>query len=136
MENAPRELSVYASEAYWMPKGSRLRRFSLRVDGFASLHAPLGGGECVTKPLLFEGGRLILNFSTSAAGSLCIEIQDADGRPIPGFTLAEAPELYGDSLEYPAHWTEGRDLKALAGKPIRLRFVLKDADLYSFRFTP
>ena len=78
---------------------------------------------------------LLLNFATSAAGSLRCEIQDADtGKPIPGFTLADSDEMFGDSLDRPMTWNSNSELKALVGKPIRLRFELKDADLYALRF--
>lgn len=46
----------------------------------------------------------------------------------------DCPEVFGDQLERVVAWTSGPDLSALAGKPIRLRFTLKDADLYSLRF--
>jgi hypothetical protein len=110
------------------------RRGSLRLDGFASVSAPFAGGELITKPLVFAGGPLVLNYSTSAAGSIRVEIQDADGRPIPGFTLDEFPERYGDEIEGVMEWTGGADVGTLAGKPVRLRLVLKDADIYSLRF--
>ena len=65
-----------------------------------------------------------------------VEIQDADGRPIAGHALADAHELYGDTLSLEAAWKEkGPDVGSLAGKPVRLRFVVRDADLYSYRFT-
>jgi hypothetical protein len=108
--------------------------YSLRVDGFASVSAPFSGGELITKPLAFAGKRLELNFETSAAGSLRVEIQNADGQPIPGFTLADAMELFGDEINRTYAWKSGPDVGSLAGKPVRLRFVMKDADLYSFRF--
>lgn len=136
MEDAPRELSVYATESYWTGTSNAVRRFTSRVDGFASMHAPLSGGEFTTKPLVFDGGQLLLNFSTSAAGVIHIEIQSADGTPIPGFTLDDAPEIFGDTLERVMPWKEGSDLASLAGTPVRLRFVMKDADLYSFQFRP
>jgi hypothetical protein len=63
-----------------------------------------------------------------------VEIQDADGKPIPGFTLADSIELYGDTVARNAIWKDNPDLGALAGKPVRLRFVMKDADLYSIKF--
>ena len=66
------------------------------------------------------------------AGSIQIEIQDADGKPIPGFTLADCPSLFGNSVDYPVRFNGKADLGSLAGKPVRLRFVLKDADLYAF----
>ncbi len=99
------------------------------------------GGEFVTRPLRFSGSELFLNYSTSAAGSIRIEIQDEDGQPIPGFTLEESPVLFGDHIERPVKWqrpgtsiTDPMRLDRLAEKPVRLRFVLKDADLYSLRF--
>ncbi len=111
-----------------------LRRYALRVDGFVSITAPLSGGELLTKPFVFSGRRLALNYSTSAAGSIRVEIQDAVGRPLPGFTFADNAELYGDSLDQVVEW-KSPDVNSLAGKPIRLRFELRDADLYSFRFS-
>ena len=75
-----------------------------------------------------------MNFATSAFGSLRVEIQDADGKPIPGFTLADSIELYGDTVARNAIWKDNPDLGALAGKPVCLRFVMKDADLYSIKF--
>jgi hypothetical protein len=132
--DAPRELSVYVTESTMQDRPAYLRRYTLRLDGFVSVTAPLGGGEVVTKPFRFRGRRLLLNYSTSAAGSVRVEFQDATGRPIAGFTLAEAPEIYGDAVEQPAPWKDGADLATLAGKPVRLRFVLNDADLFAFRF--
>lgn len=134
IENAPRTLSLYATESYWTGDSSKLRRFTLRVDGFVSLHAPFSGGECVTKPFVFSGEALELNFSTSAAGSIRIEVQRADGTPVEGFALEDAPEIFGDGLARVAPWKAGGTLAELAGTPVRLRFVLSDADLYSFRF--
>lgn len=108
-------------------------RYSLRVDGFASVSAPFSGGELLTKPLTFSGKRLELNYETSAAGSLRVEIQDAAGEPMSGFALADATELFGDEINRTYAWKSGTDVSTLAGKTIRLRFVMKDADLYSFR---
>ena len=135
ISDAPPELSVYVSENSHQDHPGQFRRYTLRIDGFVSLTAPLSGGELLTTPLKFEGNRLSLNLSTSAAGSVRVEIQDAKGGPIPGFTLAEAHELYGDSLDLAAAWKDRKtDVGALAGKPVRLRFVVRDADLFSYRF--
>ena len=89
-----------------------------------------------TRPLKFTGESLRLNFSTSAVGSIRVEIQNIDGRPIDGFTLDACSEIYGDQLDAPVAWRSGTDVSALAGKPIRLRLVLRDVDLYAFRFSP
>jgi hypothetical protein len=135
LQGAPNELSFYVSEAGRQENGNRLRRYTLRIDGFVSVNAPLAGGELVTKPLRFEGNQLEINFSTSAAGSVRVEIQDANGDPIPGFTLADCNEQFGDEIDRVVSWKQGTDLSALSGKPLRLRVELKDADLYSFQFT-
>jgi hypothetical protein len=135
LEGAPNELSIYATENYWTGKGSSLRRYTLRMDGFVSVNAPMSGGELVTKPIVFKGGQLALNFSTSAAGGVRVEIQGASGKPMPDFSLKDCPPIFGDSLERVVTWKTGSDLSALTGKPVRLRFVLKDADVFAFRFT-
>ena len=96
----------------------------------------MSGGSFVTKPLRFEGDRLSINFATSAAGSVRVEIQDAAGKPIPGFALKDCPEIFGDILDRVVTWKSAHRLDSLAGKPVRLLFELKDADLYSFQFTP
>lgn len=135
LEGAPNELSIYADEYYWSgDKGSAVRRYTLRLDGFVSLQAPAKGGELVTKPIKFAGAKLTLNYSTSAAGTVWVEIQDATGKPLPGFALDDCEPLFGDIIEREVRWRQGADLSSLAGQPIRLRFVLKDADVYAYQF--
>ena len=129
----PEEISLYLSEHLRYPT-HRLRRFTLRTDGFVSVHADYDGGEFVTKPLAFEGRELVINYSTSAVGSVKVEFQGAKGEPVPGYTLQDSAEIYGDEIEHAVGWKEGGDLSHLAGQPVRLRFVMKDADLYSICF--
>jgi hypothetical protein len=131
---APNELSLYATESYWTDTSSALRRYTLRKDGFVSVQAPMSGGELITRLLIFAGSKLVLNFSTSAAGRLRVEIQDGTGKPIPSFTLEDCPDLFGDSLERAVTWKNGGDLSALKGNPVRLRLVMEDADLYALQF--
>jgi hypothetical protein len=134
LAGAPNELSLYATESYWTGTSDVLRRYTLRLDGFVSLHAPMSGGELITKPLTFTGTRLALNFSTSAAGSVRVELQDANGNPLPGFTLADCPPIFGDNVERPVTWKQGGDVSRLAGRVVRLRFRVNDADVYAFQF--
>ena len=88
----------------------------------------------VTRPLVFEGERLVLNYATSVAGGLRVEVQEPDGRPIDGYGLEQCVEIYGDEIERTVAWDGGADLGSLAGSPVRLRFAMKEADLYSIRF--
>ena len=122
----------------------RAVRLRPEIGPCAALHAPpgwifiapraLSGGELLTKPLTFSGSKLLLNFATSAAGDVRVEIQDADGKPLPGFSLDDAGELIGNEIARSYFWKASDDVSSLSGKPVRLRFVLRDADLFSFRF--
>ena len=134
LPGAPNELSLYATEQYWHGNGSALRRYTLRLDGFVSASAGWKGGSLTTQPITFKGSRLELNFSTSAAGSLRVEIQDENGNPIPGFSLEDCPSYFGDSVAKTIVWNNNPDLTAINGQTVQLHFELKDADLYSFRF--
>ncbi len=139
LATGPDELSLYLTRHYTYPTAHALR-VSLRPDGFVSVHAGYSAGELITKPLIFEGRELILNYSTSAAGSIEVELQDVNGYPVPGFSLQESIPIWGDEIEGPARWkrkasrTDQRVLERLSGTPVRLRFVITDADLYSMQF--
>jgi hypothetical protein len=134
LPGGPPELSFYLTENSWHGNGTKFRRYTIRIDGFVSVHASMQGGEFKTKPLIFEGIVLDLNFSTSAAGGILVEIQNAGGIPIEGFTIQDCYEIFGDNITRPVLWKSDASLSDLAGTPVRLRFVLRDADLYSFRF--
>ena len=133
VQTSPTELSMYGSE-HWRLPTVRIVRYTFRMDGFVSLHAGYSGGEVITSPLVFEGRQLELNYSTSAVGSLKVEIQDAKGSTMPGFSLDDCPEMFADLIDGKVTWKDGGNLSRLAGKPVRLRFALMDADLYAFKF--
>jgi hypothetical protein len=113
---------------------TRVRRWAWRLDGFTSVNAGSTAGEMITKPFVFSGRRLVLNHATGAAGSIRVEIQNTNGVPVTGYALADCAEKQGDEIGGVMSWNGGSDVSALTGTPVRLRFVLKDADLYSMRF--
>ena len=119
----PGEWSLYISEHY-RHADNRIRRITVRRQGFASMHGDAKGGNFTTKPITFDGSQLHLNYSTSAAGSVRVEVLDEAGK-----VAAELPELYGDELDAAV-----LDVASLKGKTVRLRVSLKDADLYALRF--
>lgn len=122
VETGAGEWSLYISEHY-RHDDHRIRRLSVRKQGFASMHGDAKGGSFTTQALVFSGSTLHLNYATSAAGSLRIEVLDESGA-----VAAETSELYGDEFDAPV-----LDLAALRGKPVRLRVSLRDADLYALR---
>ncbi|MBL9137262.1 MAG: hypothetical protein JNK85_15425 [Verrucomicrobiales bacterium] len=129
----PAEMSLFKQAHYAQPD-CQLLRYTLRTDGFVSVRAPFGGGEMVTRPLRFAGREMILNFATGAAGGVRVEIQDQAGTAVPGFSLGDSVEQVGDEIERRVRWKAGSDVGALADRVVRLRFAMKDADLYSLRF--
>ena len=130
----PTEYSIFSGEHYYMEGAVKLRRFTYRPDGFVSVNAPFSGGNVLTKPLKFSGANLLLNVSTAAAGLIRVEVQDADGKAVPGYEAANCQEIYGDEIERLVTWQRGPDVSSMQGRPVRLLFILKDADLFSFRF--
>jgi hypothetical protein len=121
----PTEMSIYHRSG---------NRYVLRTDGFVSVNAGSQPGELITHPLIFSGKKLHLNLSTSAVGLVQVEMQDDSGKPIPGFTLEDCPIAYGDGIDLAVQWKNGRDLTSLAGKPVKIRFLMKECDLFSFQF--
>lgn len=138
--NRPKHISVYASEAYYTGPDSRLRRFEYRKDGFVSLRAGSEIGEMITKPISLgrSAERLTVNFQTKKDGYIMVSIEKPDGSEIIGYEISSCNILRGDSLEEQVSWGVGSDISHLKKRypAVRLRFKLKDADLYSLQFQP
>ncbi len=120
------ELSMFVFENHWQGIPTEVYRYTIRVDGFAALSAGWKTKTAVTKPLIFDGNALRLNFSTSARGSLFVTITDAEGN------RAESGELFGDSINRTVDFDT--DLSAFAGKPVTIRMEMTECDLYSMQF--
>jgi hypothetical protein len=129
LQTAPDELSIFVSRHYTYPS-AYLERMTLRVDGFVSVHAGYHGGGFTTKPFIFDGHKLVLNYATSAVGSIRWEFLDGNGNPFPGFGFEQTQLLSGDEIE---HVIEIKAPQHLETRPLRLHFLLKDADLYSLQ---
>jgi hypothetical protein len=88
----------------------------------------------ITKPFTFSGHELEINYSTSAAGEIRFELQDENGVPIPGFTMADSQRVIGNEISRVVLWKGSGNLQSLVSRTVRLRVQIKDADLYSIRF--
>lgn len=112
--------------------------YTFEADAGADIADALAGDGAQNAVLPAVPGRpeteLVLNCATSAAGTIRCELQNEAGEPLPGYALEDCDPVFGDSLEMPVSWRGGSDLKALTGTPVRVRFVLEDADLYALRF--
>lgn len=112
-----------------------ISRVVLRRDGFVSVRGAYTGGEFTTPPLVFDGRQLVVNIDTSATGVAGVELQDAGGTPIPGYTLADCDLIHTcNEISRKVTWAGRHDVSAWIGKPVRIRFSLRDTDLYAFEF--
>ncbi len=120
------ELSMYAMPSRFCGDPARLMRYTIRKDGFVSLNAPYDGATVTTKPFVFNGKGITLNFSTSARGYLYVTLTAEDG------TVAKSCEIFGDACDRTIDFDT--DLSAFAGKETVMEIRMRDADLYSVKF--
>lgn len=128
LPGAPREISMYMHDGYRV-NDVKMYRYAIRLDGFFSWRCDYEPGKVVTKPMVFDGDRLSINFSTSAAGYVRIRLLDADGSALEGY---DSGNLFGDSVDRLVDFE--KPVEELAGKEVRMELTMRDADLYSFRF--
>lgn len=125
------------SKAGLAPSGTptTISRAVIRMDGFVSARFDYTGGEFTTPPLTFEGNRLVVNLDTSATGVGRIALLDPSGDELDGFGAADCDLLHTcNEINRTVSWKGNRDVGRLAGKPVRLRFSMRDCDLYAFQF--
>ncbi len=127
------------TQAGLAPSGNKsmISRLVIRRDGFVSARFDYAGGEFTTPPLLFSGNKLVLNIDTSATGIAQVGILDVSGKPIDGFAVEQCDRIHTcNEIDRVVSWRRNSDVRSLAGKPIRLKFAVRDSDLYAFQFVP
>lgn len=123
-----------AEKDIWFARQGSIGLAHLRLDGFVGLEAGAEAGELTTRPFVLEGEDLELNVATNDGGEIRVEVLDAAGRPIPGFSGDDAVAATGvDDVRYRPVWGKGGDLSRLAGRTVRLRIALSDARLYAIQ---
>jgi hypothetical protein len=103
----------------------------LRRDGFASMDANSDEGTLLTRKLTFDGEYLFVNADASQ-GEIFAEVLDKNGNPIRGFSKDKCKPVKINGTKTILKWEEGKTLKEYSGKPIKIKFYLKNASLYSF----
>ena len=127
VEGEPNEISIYAKDNHWTGP-AELVRYTIRLDGFVSLHAKYKEARVLTKPFVYDGDTLHINFSTSALGHMYFTLIDEEGNRY------ESAETFGDSVDRVVHFLDENAVKNLCGKPVTLEVRMCDADLYSIQF--
>jgi hypothetical protein len=103
---------------------------TLRRDGFASLDAGAAAGTLTTRPVRFSGKHLFVN-ADAGAGELSAEVLDERGQVLPGFARSDCTRVRADKTRQPLTWKAG-ELGTVAGRPVKLRFHLRQGRLYAF----
>jgi hypothetical protein len=104
---------------------------TLRLDGFVSVNAGEEPGTLTTRSLVFLGDTLVVN-ANATGGSLTVEALDPEGTVIEGFGTADCAPITTDSVRHVLRWRDNPDCHLLQGRPIKLRFHLRNAKLYAF----
>jgi hypothetical protein len=125
------EMSFFVTRAYGT-KDIYLERMKLRTDGFASLHAGYSEGNVISKPMILRGNKFNMNYSTSSIGYVKVIMLNEKGKEIPGFGEADAERITGDKIDGEVKWKSGKTLKDLGNTKVRINFIARDADIYSF----
>lgn len=108
---------------------------TLRRDGFASMDAGDAEGALTTRPVRFRGRYLFVNADVDE-GELRAEVMGEDGMPLAPFTREACVPVREDRTLLAVRWQAREDLSELAGRPVRLRFHLKNGRLYAFWVSP
>lgn len=113
-----------------------ISRLISRRDGFTSVRGAYAGGEFMTPAVTFSGRKLVLNVDTSATGELRVGICDEQGRAIDGFAAEECDLIHTtNEINRTVSWGGNADVGQLAGRTVRLKFLVRNSDLYAFQFT-
>ena len=135
-------LYIYSSgrskNGVWWDAGVSTGLATLRRDGFVSMRAGNKEGFLTTEKLSFDGKYFFVNADVKAKGAqLKVELLDADGNPIPGFTKRDCVVMRGaDKTKQLITWKGKQDLTELKGRTIRAKFYLTRGDLYAFWISP
>jgi hypothetical protein len=125
------EISFFLTRAYGT-SDCYLERMKLRVDGFASLHTGYIEGAGISKPVVLRGKNFKINYSASSIGYIYVVLLDETGKEIEGFGRADAHKLMGDKIDADVKWKSGKTISDIGDKPVRIKFISRDADIYSF----
>jgi len=105
---------------------------TLRKDGFVSMDAGDQEGTLLTQPMSFLSDKLHINAAVSNGGYVKVELLDLDGRIIDGYSAKECKAFERDSIDAVLVWNKKNAIPAADSNGLKLRFLLKNAKLYSF----
>jgi hypothetical protein len=100
----------------------------VKRDRFVARRAGDTPGSLTTPLVTLDADSLALNVDCRD-GEVRVQITDAAGQPLEGFRFGDCSPISADSLAAPVEW-QGK-LADLRGKPVRVEFNLRKADLFA-----
>jgi len=113
----------------------RIFRLEQEKDRFIAVKAGARGGCFLTPILIHSCARLELNVDCQGLGEVVVQIRGAEGNPLAGFSCDDCDPIDLNHLSAGVSWRGKTDLRSLAGIPVRLEFFLRQARLFTFRFS-
>lgn len=130
IDSGDENMYIYTIDYHLSPDVEKpLNLWAIRKDGFAYYEADASGAVITTKPIVFEGRYMHLNFETSAYGNIFVDVLDEDGN-----ALNTSYEIYGNNIDRKVYFKDGTDFSVYSGKNVKLRFRMVDAKIYSMKF--
>lgn len=106
---------------------------TMPIDRFVAMGAAETPGYILTEPVLVGGPQLYVNMQNTH-GTLQVEVRDEQNRPIPGYAVEDCARLQERGTRVRVEWKEKQDLRELVGRRCALKFCLRHATIYSYRF--
>lgn len=105
---------------------------TLRLDGFCSMSAGNREGSFITRREVFNTPRVVINAVCRKGGRIEAEIVDRNNKVVPGFSRSDCVPFTGDSVQHTMTWKTAAFPESLRDRDKKVRFFLKNADLYSY----
>ena len=106
--------------------------YRIREDGFCYYENIGGEAFLGTRALRYTGGPVYFN-TQCPTGSLRVQVTDACGNLIPGYSFADCLPFSGDDVHHEPIWKENRHLQDLTGQTIRFELRLKTGRIYAIQ---
>jgi hypothetical protein len=125
---ADNEYMIIVRENFRAVEGyNQLVKYTIRLDGFVSLHAGGENVQAVTKPFTYSGENLYANIATSARGRAYFTLKCGDEE----YTSCE---IFGNSTDKRIRFEDDEAVARFEGKEVTLKIDMFDCDVYAIRF--
>ncbi|MAG34638.1 MAG: hypothetical protein CL878_00080 [Dehalococcoidia bacterium] len=109
---------------------------SIRRDGFVSIEGRMDPGFLLTAALDATRPRHLTVNLDAETGTASIEVLSPDGHAVEGYSVEDCRLSEQDGVAVDVSWRGGRVVPPQAEGRVHLKFNLRNASLYSYRWVP